>query len=356
MKNRSRTPNFFGFIILAWFLATLVSGSGYVFQSSYFHQKNFFNFFPPLFSEPKTQPTSQVKLRGNLTISGAWALYPLVVRWAEEYRRQHPGVRIDVQAGGAGKGITDVLSGAAQLAMVSRELHPEEKKRGAIALAVAIDAVVLTASTKNPYLKIFLSRGLTKEELIDIWISGKIKRWGDLLKEPGKEPINLYTRSDACGAGETWAAFLGAKQEDLQGTGIYGDPGVAEAVKRDPFGLGYNNLNFAFDPKTDLPVKGLIILPLDLNGNGRVDPEENFTSNRQSLIKAIREGRYPSPPARNLYLVFRDQPQPALLIAFLSFVLEEGQKIIPEAGYIEVPPQSLQEAKAILTKIRIREK
>lgn len=354
-KNKFRFLSLFGFIILSSFLMPLASIRGDIFQPNYS-----MDYFGPLgvtnlLIAPSKAPSSQqARLRGNLTISGAWALYPLVVRWAEEFRRQHPGVRIDVQAGGAGKGVTDVLSGAAQLAMVSRELHPEEKKRGAVALAVAKDAVVLTASEKNPYLKVLLTRGLTREELVDIWISGKIKRWGDLLKESGKEAINLYTRSDACGAGETWAAFLGAKQEDLLGTGIYGDPGVAEAVKRDPFGLGYNNLNFAYDPKTDLPIKGLIILPIDLNGNGRVDPEENFTADRQSVIKAIREGRYPSPPARNLYFVLRDQPQSPLVIAFLSYVLEEGQKIVPEAGYIEVSPQALQEAKAVLAQIKIR--
>ncbi|MCX7973542.1 MAG: substrate-binding domain-containing protein [Candidatus Aminicenantes bacterium] len=306
------------------------------------------------FAESKVSFSNQEKLKGSLSISGAWALYPLVVRWAEEFRKKQPGVRIDVQAGGAGKGVTDVLSGAAHIAMVSRDLHPEEKRRGAIALAVAKDAVVLTISEKNPYLKALLIRGITREELIEIWISGKIKFWGDLFQKPGKEPINLYTRSDACGAGETWAAFLGAKQEDLRGTGVYGDPGVAEAVKRDPFGLGYNNLNFAFDPTTGLPVKGLIVLPLDLNNNNQVDSEESFTANRQSLIIAIQEGRYPSPPSRDLYLVLRNEPQPVFVLSFLAYVLGDGQKIIPEAGYVEVSIQALQESKDLLGKIKVR--
>lgn len=289
-------------------------------------------------------------LKGRLSISGAWALYPLVVRWAEEFQKIQPKVRIDVQAGGAGKGVADVLSGAAHLGMVSRELHSEEIRRGAVAFPVAKDAVVLVVSARNPYLKTLLLRGLTREELQKIWISGSLRTWSDLFPTPSQEPIHLYTRSDACGAAETWAAFLGGRQEDLKGMGVYGDPGIAEAVRRDPLGLGYNNLNFAFDPKTSLPVKGIVVLPLDLNNNGRIDPEENFVAHRDHLIQAIQQGRYPSPPARDLYLVTKGEVLSDLLQAFLSYVLGEGQKLVAEAGYVQISPSSLEEARKRLFK------
>ena len=36
--------------------------------------------------------------------------------------------------------------------------------------------------------------------------------------------ISVYTRSDACGAADTWALYLdGHKQEDLKGTGLRGE-------------------------------------------------------------------------------------------------------------------------------------
>jgi hypothetical protein len=67
--------------------------------------------------------------RGNLSLSGAWALYPLAVRWQEEFQKSHPGVNIDVQAGGAGKGIADALAGVVDIGMVSREINPAEVER-----------------------------------------------------------------------------------------------------------------------------------------------------------------------------------------------------------------------------------
>ena len=50
--------------------------------------------------EPQEQ--SREELRGTITVSGAWALYPMVVRWAEEFQKIHRHVKIDVAAGGAG--------------------------------------------------------------------------------------------------------------------------------------------------------------------------------------------------------------------------------------------------------------
>ena len=55
---------------------------------------------------------------GIITISGAFALYPLMVRWGEEYSNLHPGVQFDISAGGAGKGMTDALSGAVAIWIV----------------------------------------------------------------------------------------------------------------------------------------------------------------------------------------------------------------------------------------------
>ncbi len=67
---------------------------------------------------------------GTVRLSGAWALYPLAVAWAEEFQRLYPSVRIDISAGGAGKGMADALGGLVDLGMVSRAVAPEETARG----------------------------------------------------------------------------------------------------------------------------------------------------------------------------------------------------------------------------------
>ena len=199
--------------------------------------------------------------QGRVSISGAWALYPMVVKWAEEYQKLYPKVKIDVQAGGAGKGIADALAGMVDFGMVSRDVHPTEIEKGALPFAVTKDAVVPMIHAKNPYLKALLEKGLTQKAFTQIWITKTATTWADVLGGKAPAPIHVFTRSDACGAAETWAAFLGKRQEDLAGVAVYGDPGLADAVRRDPLGIGFNNVNFAYDPKTLVPVAGLVAAP-----------------------------------------------------------------------------------------------
>jgi phosphate transport system substrate-binding protein len=175
---------------------------------------------------------------------------------------------------------------------------------------------------------------MKKQTLIDLWIKGRDLAWSEIAGNDSKYKVHVYTRSDSCGAAETWAQYLGGKQEDLQGIGVYGDPGLAEAVRKDPLGIGYNNLNYAYDFKTGLPPKGLRIVPVDLNENGRVDPEEDLkTKNR--AIQAIASGIYPSPPARDLYLLTKDNLK-GLTKEFIRWILTDGQRYVEEIGYIKI--------------------
>jgi phosphate transport system substrate-binding protein len=154
------------------------------------------------------------------------------------------------------------------------------------------------------------------------------------------DKINVYTRSDSCGAAEMWAKYLGDKaQEDLKGIGVSGDPGLLEAVIKDPLGIGYNNLNYAFDAATGMPVAGAIVVPVDVDGNGQVDESERLDS-KAMAVQAVDSGAYPSPPARLLYLVTKDRPSGATL-DFIRWILGDGQNYVSEAGYIQLTADQL---------------
>lgn len=296
-------------------------------------------------------PASESKTAGTITISGAWALYPLVVKWAEEYRLEHPDVTIDVSAGGAGKGMTDCLCGAADLGMVSRDIYPQEEAQGAHACSVAKDAVVGTVNKDNPAWESILAQGVRQEKLAGIWLTGQVTSWSAVAADGPDEPIHVYSRSDACGAAETWARYLGGHQEDLQGVGVYGDPGLAKAIEADVLGIGFNNVNYAYDPASKEPLASLRVLPIDLNGNGQLDEDEDFYQTRDSLAAAIAQGRYPSPPARLLHLVTKGAAEKPVVKAFLIWILTEGQQYVETSGYITIPSdllaQQLKELQAV---------
>ena len=288
------------------------------------------------------QTFGQGKLEGRLSFSGAFALYPMAVKWAEEFKKANPAVKIDISAGGAGKGMTDVLNNMVDIGMVSRDINPEEVKKGAFEFAVTKDAVVAVISAQNPDLNAVLAIGLKPEAGNDIWITGKDKTWGQAFNSKSKTPMHIYTRSDACGAAEVWAKYFGKKQEDLLGSGVFGDPGLALAVKKDPIGIGFNNIGYAYDFNTKKQISGIRVVPIDLNRNGKIEPEEDFYGTMNDLIDAIAKGKYPSPPARDLYFVTNGKPKNKLVIEFLKWVLTDGQKFVNETGYINLSGEIIQ--------------
>jgi phosphate transport system substrate-binding protein len=280
----------------------------------------------------------------TVTVSGAFALYPMMNRWAEEYQKVQPEITFDISAGGAGKGMTDALSGAVEIGMVSRAITPEEEAKGAFWVPVTKDAVFPTINAANPVMQELQAKGITKEALIDIFVTGNITTWGQLVGRPEiTDEIHVYNRSDACGAGETWAKYLGnKKQEDLLGVAVFGDPGELEAVAKDPLGIGYNNLNYAFDSDTGKPVAGTFVAPIDVNGDGTAQPDE-LIETKDEAVEMVATGKYPSPPARDLNFVTKGKPSGATL-AFINWVLTDGQQFVGEAGYVQLTQQQLEEA------------
>lgn len=286
---------------------------------------------------------SDNKKEHTINLSGAFALYPLAVKWSEEYQKEHPEIRFNITGGGAGKGMADALAGVVDLGMFSREISPEEKDKGVWWVGLTIDAVLPTINARNPFISEIKSKGLKKEDFAGIFISGSITNWSQLIVGTAKNDISVYTRSDACGAAETWAKYLGGKQENLRGIGIFGDPGLADAVIKDPSSIGFNNTNYAYDIKTGKKRPGIEIAAIDINGNGKIDPEEDFYGSFESVLKAIADGIYPSPPARELYFVSKGKPTKKATLDFLRWTLTDGQKFIKEAGYVPIDQEKINE-------------
>ena len=279
----------------------------------------------------------------SISFSGAFALYPLAQKWAEEYSKIHPEIRFDIQAGGAGKGLTDALSGAVDVGMFSRAISDEEKKKGIWWISLCKDAVLPTVNPDNPFIKDIRSKGITKDQFKAIFVDQSITNWNDVYHSGSSAKISVYTRSDASGAADSWAAFFGKKQENLKGLGMNGDPGVSDAVKRDKNGIGYNNTLFLFDIRTGKQIPGIEVAPIDVNGNGSIDSNEKNYGDLNTFLEAVNNGSFPAPPARELYFITKGKLDKKEINDFFKWVLTDGQKMVASAGYVPLPPATITE-------------
>jgi phosphate transport system substrate-binding protein len=268
--------------------------------------------------------------------------------WAEEFSKIHPDVQFDVQGGGAGKGMTDTIAGAVDIGMISRLIKPEEEAQGIFWISVTKDAVFPIISKDNPVAADLIAKGISQETFNKIFITGEIKTWGEVIGKPEvTDEIHVYTRSDACGAGEMWAKFSGGTvQDDIQGIGINSEPAIVDTVLKDPLGIGYGNLNSVFDLSSGNLIPGIIVPPIDINANGQADADEVY-SVKEDAFGAVANGTYPSPPARFENLATLGKPE-GLTLAFIEWILTDGQQFLESAGYVPLTPEQQAESLAKL--------
>jgi phosphate transport system substrate-binding protein len=230
--------------------------------------------------------------------------------------------------------------------MVSREVDKAEKAKGAYPVFIAKDGVFPVVSDKNPAIKQILANGISRKSFVAIYVNAKPFTWRQIAGGPSA-PVHTYTRSDSCGAASAWATSLGRnyKQDNLKGTGVYGDPGLLEAVRRDRLGIGYSNLSYLF--LGDKLVPGVKIVPIDANRNGKADPEERIDT-RDKAYKEISSGRYPG--ARREFFVTKGKPK-GLTAEFIEFALSDaGTKTLEDVGgYV---PLSKSERSKVKSNIR----
>jgi phosphate transport system substrate-binding protein len=128
---------------------------------------------------------------------------------------------------------------------------------------------------------------------------------------------------------------------------VNGDPGLLDVVAKDPLGIGYNNLGFAFDLSSGKAAAGAVVAPIDANGNGTADPDEVIDS-LSKATDSVANGKYPSPPARVENLVTKGKPS-GLVQAFMEWILTDGQQMVGQGGYVPLSPEEQAES---LTKIQ----
>ncbi len=286
----------------------------------------------------------------TIKVEGAFALTPMMEKWTAEYKIIHPEINIDINSNGAGAGMADALNGIADIGMVSREINNTEIQQGAFWVSVVKDAVVATINANNPVIDTILAKGVTKQQFKDIFITRNITTWGQLIgNESITDKIVVYTRSDSCGAAETWAKYLGNyKQNDLTNapadSAINGDNALAAKIQSDRFSIGYNNIGYVYTKKladnSFVPADGILPVPINLNGNGTLDDNEKVYTNRSMIVTAINDGVYPSPPARALHLV-TSHNFTGVTYDFVHWILTDGQQYVLESGYVPLPEATI---------------
>ncbi len=272
-------------------------------------------------------------LSGSINVTTSPELYDLTMKWANEYSRLNPTQKINVSKASENNVSEMIRSG--ELGIVSEEFYDKLNTSSTWSMVVGRDVIVPVMSSKNPLLNEICLKGITTKELSQIISNPENRNWGDLIGGVQKIPIHFYTTNDQS-AVLVLRSFQSSNQPITNGIQSSSTAEMILAIQNDPNALGFFNLTQISDQNNKNLLEGLRFVPIDKNGNGKIDYMENIYTNIESFSRGMWIGKYPKALTSNIYSVSSTNPNNISEVAFLKWVLTDGQSFLNENGYSDL--------------------
>ncbi len=285
--------------------------------------------------------TAQTKNNGKVIITGTKFTFPLINEWIKGFQEKYPEVSIGILQKDADP------SDPANLFISGHKLAPSEVKENYHLVKVARYAILPITNEQNPWLKTVATTGINKEKIQSIFFT-KQNEPAATEAATKKASLAIYTREQKGCAPIAFANYYNLKQENISGQQLQGDDKVLlKAVTDDKNGITYNNLGYIYDLKTRKVPSPIAIVPIDQNGNGKLDASEKIYDNLDVLIAAIESGKTKEIPIEYITLAVPDEinTENKNLKLFADYVLSIGQKKNGYYGFLRLLPEDYQQAK-----------
>ncbi len=269
-------------------------------------------------------PLAVAELTGTIEIDGSSTVFPVTEAVAEEFRKIHPKVQINVGVSGTGGGFKRFTTGETDISNASRHIRDEESTAAEAngieyyQLLVGIDGLSVMVNPASEFVDC-----LTVAELKAIWEPGsRIDNWSQVRAGFPDQRLRLYGPGTDSGTfdyfteeivGEVQAArsdFVASEDDNVLVVGINGDRSA----------LGFFGYAYYSENADKLKVVGVDA------GNGCVKP----------TAATIESGAY-QPLSRPVFIyVNAEAYRRPEVAAFVDFYMENAAALVSEVGYVRI--------------------
>jgi phosphate transport system substrate-binding protein len=277
-----------------------------------------------LFGCGKKEAGAAKSKKTTIQVKGSDTMVNVAQAWAEEYKKLHPDVEVEVSGGGSGVGIAALEKGAIDIANASRNMKPEEvetarKNTGKTPkeIIVGYDALAVYVHKDNPLDSISI------EQLAQIFAEGgATAKWSQLgVKIPGAvdDDIVRVSRQSSSGSYEFFRDHVLAKKDFKLGSrDMNGSKEVVELISATKTAIGYSGMGYA--------TQGVKML--------KVAAKAGTIAYAPNVENALSK-KYPL--ARSLQMYTLGEPEGAVKHYVDWIVSDAGEKILQESGYVPLP-------------------
>jgi phosphate transport system substrate-binding protein len=298
-------------------------------------------------------------------------------KWFSEYHKAHPDIQFNYQSIGSGGGIRQVLAqtvdfGASDGPMTDQQLA--EAKTKILHIPTVLGAVVPAYNIPgvNTELK------FTPEALAGIFL-GKITSWNDPAIAKANPGVNLPNqtiivvhRSDGSGTTYIFTDYLSKVSSDWAngpgkgtsvkwpvGLGGKGNEGVAGMIRQMQGGIGYIELIYAVQNKIDYGLvrnaAGTFIkASLESVTAAAASAKSVPADFRVSITNAPGKDAYPISSFTWLLIPekSKDAAKGKILANFLTWMVDDGQKMTADLTYAPLPENVAQKVKGAIKMVQ----
>lgn len=278
-------------------------------------------------------PTQQ----GSFDVFTSPDLYNLTMTWVNEYGSLNPNLKINVVKV-ANNEIAGRLNAREGIGFIGDDTYDALDNQSVWNMVVGRDVIVPVMNAANPFRDKIYQEGITPEKLALILENPEKQNWGMLLDKVQinpEIPFHYYVINDPSIQSGV-ANFLKTTQPNTNGIKITSGQEMISAIQKDPNAFGFCRLVQIMDTKNQNLAENIKLVPIDKNGNGKIDYMENIYDNLQAFSRGVWIGKYPKALSGNIYSVSSQKPKNVTELAFLSWVLTDGQNFLNTNGYSDL--------------------
>lgn len=258
-------------------------------------------------------------------VSGSSELLILAQNWVNNFNSANPSAKIKLD-----QLIEEKSQTLDHLSFISEKKSAGINSQFNWKMVVGRDVIVPVVNAKNPMMGRLQQTGISSAKFAELLNDPDKRSWAVCLTNGQNTPVNIYVSDDE-GVKSGLAGFTSTGISAGTGLIVKTPAEVLAAVQTDPFAIGFCKLN---DLRANLSgYENLRLLPIDKNGNGRMDNFENIYSNLDAFTHGVWIGKYPNALINNIYAVAPSKPVDENELAFLSWILNDGQMILNSNGY-----------------------
>lgn len=266
----------------------------------------------------------------TLSVACSPDLYNLANDWAIEFCKQNPEIKIKVTKSTDFNPSTIQKAGV-NLSFVSKGSYLLSDNEKLWKMEIGKDALVPVINSKNPFLSEIKNQNISPVILAQIQLKPEKRRWNVLPKIDQDQSINYYVVNNQS-TNSMVAKFLSSRQK-IEGKSVENSEKLIAAILNDPYSIGFCKLSELVTTKVPNAGRDITVMPLDKNGNGKIEDFENIYCDLSTYTDKAWIGRFPKELINNIYSIASQAPVNQSEVAFLQWISSQGQQFLNKNGY-----------------------